>query len=158
MRRIIRVHPDLVCQVMKSQAGKLAKTALEGVTNAIDGDMRNIRMRRAKKRKPAAGHTPFPWGTTESYDDDGVLLGIDIGNIKLDECVAHVASSPDEEGIIDDSVMDDEAKANIRLIRAIPRMLKLIRRVARARTSTELVALTIPAAELIRKLPKPSKS
>ena len=115
-------------------------------------------MKRTKKRKPAAGHTPFPWGAVESYNDDYVLTGVDIGNIKLDECVAHVSSSPDEEGCIDDSIMTDEAKANIRLIRAIPRMLKLIRRVAKARTSTELVALTIPAAELIRKLPKPRKS
>jgi len=113
---------------------------------------------KAKKRKPAAGHTPFPWGTTESYNDDYVLTGVDIGSIGLDECVAHVAASPDEEGCIDDSVMTAEAKANIRLIRAIPQMLKLIRQVARARSSTELVVLTIPAAELIRRLPKPRKS
>jgi hypothetical protein len=142
---------------MKSQSGKLAKAALEGIMNSIDGDMRNIRVRRAKKRKPAA-HTPFPWGTAESYDDDGVLLGVDIGNIKLDECVAHVASSPDEKGCIDDNIMTDEDKANIRLICAIPRMMKLIRRLAKARTPAECVDLTWAAGDLLRKLPRPRKS
>jgi hypothetical protein len=41
-RRTMRAHPNLVLQVIKSQAGTLAKAALEGVMNAIDGKADNI--------------------------------------------------------------------------------------------------------------------
>ena len=105
-----------------------------------------------------AGHTPFPWKAVDNVDDDGRLLGLDIGNVKLDRLAAKIPAVPDEGGNIDESIIDDESKANAVLILAIPRMLKIIKRLARTRRLSDLAPVLCQAADLLRKLPKPSKS
>lgn len=104
-----------------------------------------------------SGHTPFPWKAVKVYDDDGNLTGVDIGNVKLDVCAAHVASGR-ADGNMDERVMTNEDRANIKLILAIPKMLRLLRGIARARTLGQLARLAAASDVLLQKLPKPNKS
>ena len=103
-----------------------------------------------------SGHTPFPWKAVDRYDDDGNLIGVDIGNVKLDACAAHVEAKMDH-GNMDERIIIDEDKANIRLILAIPKMLKIIKRLAKTRRLSDLSPVVFQAAELLRKLPKQDK-
>jgi hypothetical protein len=104
-----------------------------------------------------SGHTPFPWKAVEVCDDDGNLTGVDIGNVKLDVCAAHVAAGR-ADGNMDERVMTNEDRANIKLILAIPKMLRLLRGFANARTMGQMARLAAASDVLLQKLPKPNKS
>jgi len=104
-----------------------------------------------------SGHTPFPWKAVEVHDDDGKLIGIDIGNVKLDICAAHVAANPTDESMVE-YVTTGMDQANIQLILAIPKMLRLLRGFANARTMGQLARLAAASDVLLQKLPKPNKS